>query len=200
VVQPYTLGRVRRDSLLLRCESFDILWPSRCLAPISRCFAPISRCLTPISRCLAPISRSLTSCSSMAGEVIPPPYVVTADDKRGLIVVSGAAVLAFVWSCFLIRVWLRVQSREWRSDGNYSMCPTVCKTCTESDHLDWWLAAATLLDTVQSGIMFHLVNLGLGASQDGIPLSQLERLGWVCGFVGSLLPSKHSRRAAASRH
>jgi hypothetical protein len=56
----------------------------------------------------------------MAGDVIPPPYVITADDKRGLIVVTGAAVLAFVWSCFLIRVWLRLQSREWRSDGKSS--------------------------------------------------------------------------------
>ncbi|KAH8638255.1 hypothetical protein IG631_06025 [Alternaria alternata] len=94
----------------------------------------------------------------MAGEVIPPPYVITADDKRGLIVVTGAAVLAFVWSCFLIRVWLRWQSREWRSD-------------------DWWLTAATLLDTVQSGIIFHLVELGLGASQAGVPISQLQQLG-----------------------
>ncbi|KAG9189657.1 hypothetical protein G6011_06525 [Alternaria panax] len=103
----------------------------------------------------------------MAGEVIPPPYVITADDKRGLIVVTGAAVLAFVWSCFLIRVWLRLQSREWRSD-------------------DWWLAAATLLDTVQSGIVFHLVNLGLGASQAGIPLSQLQQLGNE-GFASQII-------------
>ena len=103
----------------------------------------------------------------MAGEVIPPPYVITADDKRGLIVVTGAAVLAFVWSCFLIRVWLRLQSREWRSD-------------------DWWLAAATVLDTVQSAIIFHLVNLGLGASQAGVPLSQLEQLGRE-GFASQLI-------------
>jgi hypothetical protein len=44
---------------------------------------------------------------------------------------------------------------------------------------DWWLAAATLLDTVQSGIIFHLVNLGLGASQVGVPISQLQQLGNV---------------------
>ncbi|KAI4690978.1 uncharacterized protein J4E88_002452 [Alternaria novae-zelandiae] len=103
----------------------------------------------------------------MAGEVIPPPYVISADDKRGLIVVTGAAVLAFVWSCFLIRVWLRLQSREWRSD-------------------DWWLAIATLLDTVQSGIIFHLVNLGLGASQVGVPLSQLQQLGNE-GFASQII-------------
>ncbi|KAL1796386.1 hypothetical protein ACET3X_004926 [Alternaria dauci] len=103
----------------------------------------------------------------MAGEVIPPPYVITADDKRGLIVVTGAAVLAFVWSCFLIRVWLRWQSREWRSD-------------------DWWLTAATLLDTVQSGIIFHLVNLGLGASLAGIPISQLQQLGDE-GFASQII-------------
>lgn len=57
--------------------------------------------------------------------MIPPPYVITADDKRGLLVVTGAAVLAFVWCCFLIRLWLRFQTREWRSD-------------------DWLLAIATV--------------------------------------------------------
>lgn len=117
----------------------------------------------------------------MAGEVIPPPYVISADDKRGLIVVTGAAVLAFVWSCFLIRVWLRLQSREWRSDGK---CPRVglyseLRHCADGVCADWWLAIATLLDTVQSGIIFHLVNLGLGASQVGVPLSQLQQLGNV---------------------
>jgi hypothetical protein len=141
--------------------------------------------------------------------VIPPPYVIRTNDKRGLIVVTGAAVLAFVWSCFLIRVWLRLQSREWRSDGEFPS-PTACKTCTESVRLDWWLAAATFLDTVHSGIIFHLVNLGLGASQDGVPLSQLERLGKVRGISTSdllrnpsspaqgqlLLLSKRSRKAA----
>jgi hypothetical protein len=83
---------------LVRRELPDTLWPSRRLALPH----------------LSPIF-----CLSMAGEVISPPYVITADDKRGLIVVTGAAVLAFVWCCFLIRVWLRVQSREWRSDGEW---------------------------------------------------------------------------------
>ncbi|EUC42474.1 hypothetical protein COCMIDRAFT_28909 [Bipolaris oryzae ATCC 44560] len=103
----------------------------------------------------------------MAGDVIPPPYVITANDKRGLIVVTGASVLAFVWCCSLIRVWLRWRLKEWRSD-------------------DWWLAAATLLDTVQTGIILHLVTLGLGASQDNIPLPQLEQLGKE-GFASQLL-------------
>ncbi|KAF1831446.1 hypothetical protein BDW02DRAFT_54500 [Decorospora gaudefroyi] len=94
----------------------------------------------------------------MPGDVVAPPYVITANDKRGLIVVTGIAVLAFVWSCLLIRIWLRLQSREWRSD-------------------DWWLAAATLLDTIQSAILFHLVNLGLGTSLDGVQLPQLGKLG-----------------------
>lgn len=55
----------------------------------------------------------------MAGDVVPPPYVITANDKRGLIVVTGASVLAFVWCCSLIRVWLRWRLKEWRSDGEY---------------------------------------------------------------------------------
>ncbi|KAI0607350.1 hypothetical protein TUN205_08409 [Pyrenophora tritici-repentis] len=103
----------------------------------------------------------------MAAEAIPPPYVITAHDKRGLIVVTGAVVLAFVWSCFSIRIWLRLKSREWRSD-------------------DWWLAAATILDTVQTAVIFHLVDLGLGASQDGLSSSQLERIGKE-GFTTQIL-------------
>jgi hypothetical protein len=59
----------------------------------------------------------------MAGEVIPPPYVITADDKRGLIVVTGAAVLAFVWCCFLIRLWLRFH--DWRFDDSLLAIATV---------------------------------------------------------------------------
>lgn len=61
----------------------------------------------------------------MANEVVPPPYVITADDKRGLIVVTVALVLAFVYVCFLIRVWLRIQTRDWKPD-------------------DWLLAIATV--------------------------------------------------------
>jgi hypothetical protein len=86
--------------LVLRCPLSDILWPFHCLALDHP---------------------SYISYLSMAGEVIPPPFVIGANDKRGLIVVTGAAVLAFVWSCFLIRVWLRLQSREWRSDGECSV-------------------------------------------------------------------------------
>ncbi|KAF2821407.1 hypothetical protein CC86DRAFT_373744 [Ophiobolus disseminans] len=94
----------------------------------------------------------------MANEAIPPPYFITANDKRGLIVVTVVVVLAFTWICSLIRIWLRWKSRDWKAD-------------------DWLLAAATVLHTVQSGIILHMVNLGLGVSQVGVPLSQLERLG-----------------------
>lgn len=102
-----------------------------------------------------------------AGEVIPPPYVITANDKRGLIVVTGASVLAFVWSCSLIRLWLRWQLKQWRWD-------------------DWWLSAATVLDTVQTAIILHLVTLGLGAPQDNMSLAQRERLGRE-GFATQIL-------------
>lgn len=97
----------------------------------------------------------------------PPPYSITADDKRGLLVVTGAVVLAYVWTCFLIRLWLRQQTREWRAD-------------------DWALAIATCLDTAQSAVIFHLVNLGLGASLQDLPQSQLDQVGKE-GFVSQLL-------------
>lgn len=94
----------------------------------------------------------------MAGDVIPPPFQITDTDKRGLIAVTAGCTLAFVWVCFIIRVWLRTQVREWRSD-------------------DYFLAAATFLDTIQTGLIFHLVHLGLGGPQDQISQDQLADIG-----------------------
>ncbi|KAF1927434.1 uncharacterized protein M421DRAFT_421842 [Didymella exigua CBS 183.55] len=94
----------------------------------------------------------------MAGDVIPAPFQITEHDKRGLIVVTAGCTLAFVWVCFIIRVWLRLQVREWRSD-------------------DYFLAAATFLDTVQTGLIFYLVYLGLGGPQEDIPPKRLEDIG-----------------------
>lgn len=62
----------------------------------------------------------------MATEAIPPKYVITADDKRGLLVVTVALVFSFVWVCFLIRLWLRLQKREWKPDDWVLAVATVC--------------------------------------------------------------------------
>ncbi|KAI8942070.1 hypothetical protein NX059_000169 [Plenodomus lindquistii] len=99
--------------------------------------------------------------------VSPPRYFITADDKRGLIVVTGAVVLAYVWTCFLIRLWLRRQTREWRAD-------------------DWALTVATFLDTAQSAVIFHLVDLGVGATLENISQAKLDQVGKE-GFVSQLL-------------
>lgn len=61
----------------------------------------------------------------MAPEVIPPPYVIAEDDQRGLIVVITATTLSFVWTCLLIRIYLRVRTREWRSDDYFLAAATV---------------------------------------------------------------------------
>ncbi|OSS48472.1 hypothetical protein B5807_07911 [Epicoccum nigrum] len=94
----------------------------------------------------------------MASDVIPPPFYITDTDKRGLIVVTAGCTLAFVWVCFIIRVWLRLQVREWRSD-------------------DYFLGAATFLDTIQTGLIYHLVDLGLGGPQENISSERLEDIG-----------------------
>ncbi|KAF2995580.1 hypothetical protein E8E13_004469 [Curvularia kusanoi] len=94
----------------------------------------------------------------MASDVIPAPFQITDNDKRGLIVVTAGCTLAFVWVCFIIRVWLRSQVREWRSD-------------------DYFLGAATFLDTIQTGVIVHLVNLGLGGPQEDISAEVLKDIG-----------------------
>lgn len=58
-------------------------------------------------------------------EAIPPPYVITDDDKRGLLVVITATTLSFVWTCLLIRIWLRYKTRECRSDDYFLAAATV---------------------------------------------------------------------------
>lgn len=68
----------------------------------------------------------------MATVAIPPPYFITADDKRGLIVVTVAIVLAFVWICSLIRIWLRFKSRDWKADDWLLAGATVSMTNTGS--------------------------------------------------------------------
>ncbi|KAF2477509.1 uncharacterized protein BDR25DRAFT_1643 [Lindgomyces ingoldianus] len=94
----------------------------------------------------------------MLTEVLPPPYVITLDDKRGLIVVITATTLSFVWTCFLIRIYLRVQTREWRSD-------------------DYFLAAASVLGTVQSALVLHIVDEGIGRSEKSLSGSDLNQIG-----------------------
>ncbi|PSN74811.1 hypothetical protein BS50DRAFT_567591 [Corynespora cassiicola Philippines] len=94
----------------------------------------------------------------MASEVRPPPYFITDTDKRGLIVVINATTLSFVWTCLLIRIWLRLKTREWRSD-------------------DYFLAAATVLETVQAGLVFHIANEGLGTLRDTLSQNDLARVG-----------------------
>lgn len=61
----------------------------------------------------------------MAGDVIPAPFQITENDKRGLIVVTAGCTLAFVWVCLIIRAWLRLQVREWRSDDYFLAAATV---------------------------------------------------------------------------
>ena len=60
--------------------------------------------------------------------VIPPPYVIADDDKRGLVVVVTATTLSFVWTCLLIRIWLRFKPQEWKLDDYFLVAATVSST------------------------------------------------------------------------
>ncbi|KAF2650112.1 hypothetical protein K491DRAFT_155473 [Lophiostoma macrostomum CBS 122681] len=86
------------------------------------------------------------------------PYVISENDKRGLVVVITATTLSFVWTCWSIRIWLRYNTREWRPD-------------------DYFLAAATVLDTIQSSLIFRVVDEGLGRSQESVTVQDLRQIG-----------------------
>lgn len=56
---------------------------------------------------------------------LAPPYVINASDKRGLVVVIAATTLSFVWTCLLIRIYLRLKLREWKLDDYLLVAATV---------------------------------------------------------------------------
>ncbi|KAF2686399.1 hypothetical protein K458DRAFT_430231 [Lentithecium fluviatile CBS 122367] len=90
--------------------------------------------------------------------VRPPPYIISADDKRGLVVVVTATALSFVIVCFLMRAWLRLRAGEWRDD-------------------DYILAAATIFHTAQAGLALHIVDEGFGKALQITSSRALDRIG-----------------------
>jgi hypothetical protein len=110
--------------------------------------------------------------------VVPAPFVITDNDKRGLIVVSVAVSLAFVWVCFFVRIWLRSQTREWRSDDWFLAAATVCQVQPHTPAIPK-LTVKQFLDTAQSGVIIRMVGMGLGGPKQHVSLLQLEKLGKV---------------------
>jgi len=82
----------------------------------------------------------------MAWEVVPPRYRIADDDQRGVVVVINAMMLAFVWTCFCIRLSFRYKPADWKVD-------------------DYLLGATTVLDTLLAGLIFRVVDLGLGLTE-----------------------------------
>ncbi|KAF2141108.1 uncharacterized protein K452DRAFT_229461 [Aplosporella prunicola CBS 121167] len=76
--------------------------------------------------------------------IIPAPYKITPDDKRGLVVVVTTTTLAFIGVCLLIRLYTRLRVQEWKRD-------------------DWLLALATLFCGFQAAAVYVQVHNGLGA-------------------------------------
>ncbi|OCL03637.1 hypothetical protein AOQ84DRAFT_325604 [Glonium stellatum] len=94
----------------------------------------------------------------MSTQILPPPYQITPDDKRGLVVVVTAVTLAFVWTCLLIRLYLRLKVREWKLD-------------------DYLLGAATIFDSIQSGVVFSQVDNGFGETDSVLNADDLREIG-----------------------
>ncbi|OCK77180.1 hypothetical protein K432DRAFT_127387 [Lepidopterella palustris CBS 459.81] len=94
----------------------------------------------------------------MSTQVVPPPYQITPDDKRGLVVVITGLTLAFVWTCFFIRLHLRLKVKEWKLDDSF-------------------LGAATVFGTIQSAIVFHQADDGLGNTGVVLTAVDLKRIG-----------------------
>jgi len=114
----------------------------------------------------------------VAVAVIPPPYVITEKDKRGLIVVINATALSFVWTCLLIRTWLRWKLGEWKLDDYFLVAATVRHfpvSALQSPSLPFLLICwHQVLHSVLSGIVFNIVNDGLGRSQESFAAAALE--------------------------
>lgn len=59
--------------------------------------------------------------------VIPPPYVIDPNDKRGVVVLVAGVNLSFVWTCVLILIWQRWKLREWKLDDYFVVAASVSR-------------------------------------------------------------------------
>ncbi|KAF9637299.1 hypothetical protein BFW01_g8195 [Lasiodiplodia theobromae] len=93
----------------------------------------------------------------MASNVVPAPYHITPDDKRGLVMVVTTTTVSFVISCLLVRIYVRTKVKEWKRD-------------------DSLLALATLFCCFQAATVYIQIEEGLGLKKfDQSRLSHLGR-------------------------
>lgn len=70
----------------------------------------------------------------LASNVVPAPYHITPDDKRGLVMVVTTTTVSFVISCLLVRIYVRTKVKEWKRDDSLLAVATV--SFFASIHLD----------------------------------------------------------------
>lgn len=89
--------------------------------------------------------------------VVPPPYHITDDDKRGLVMVITTITVSFVIACLLVRIYVRTKvNNDWKRD-------------------DSLLAVATVFCCFQAATVYIQVQEGLGLRR--LDPAKLERLG-----------------------
>ncbi|GME26770.1 hypothetical protein GTA08_BOTSDO00917 [Neofusicoccum parvum] len=93
---------------------------------------------------------------ALASNVVPAPYRITENDKRGLVMVITSVTISFVLSCLLVRIYVRTKVKEWKRD-------------------DSLLAVATVFCVFQAITVYVQVREGLGLRH--LDPAKLDRLG-----------------------
>lgn len=62
---------------------------------------------------------------ALPNHVVPPPYHITENDKRGLVVVVTTLTLSFVIVCLTVRVYVRTRVNEWKRDDSLLAATSV---------------------------------------------------------------------------
>ncbi|KAL3420002.1 hypothetical protein PVAG01_08501 [Phlyctema vagabunda] len=123
---------------------------------------------------------------SMNNTVLPPFHVITATDKRGLIIIITTFSTVSVWVCLLLRIYMRLKvNGPWKWDD----------TC---------VAGATAIAAIRSAVVYIAVASGFGRSIHLLPLSVLSAIGKerytdAIFFVLSMVLSKYAVSALCLR-
>ncbi|EOD50756.1 hypothetical protein UCRNP2_2443 [Neofusicoccum parvum UCRNP2] len=99
---------------------------------------------------------------ALASNVVPAPYRITENDKRGLVMVITSVTISFVLSCLLVRIYVRTKVKEWKRD-------------------DSLLAVATVFCVFQAITVYVQVREGLGLRH--LDPAKLDRLGKTWRWV-----------------
>lgn len=111
----------------------------------------------------------------LANGVVPPPYHITDDDKRGLVMVITTITVSFVIACLLVRIYVRTKvNNDWKRDDSLLAVATVG---FQYPFTGFSADISQVFCCFQAATVYIQVQEGLGLRR--LDPAKLERLGRV---------------------